>query len=109
MTTTSYNDMIYEVNESTATSKMARIAPSRPSEPAGPRRLGISEETKAKWKANREILEAKGIKVNGIITDIVRDFWLMAKESGYDDIRDDLCGLHLARCLNRMEAKRNGS
>jgi len=58
-----------------------------------------------KYIKNRNMLEAKGIHVNGIIKDIVRDFWLMAKDSGYDDIKDNLNGLHIARCLNRMVKK----
>ena len=54
---------------------------------------------------NREVLESKDIKVNGIIKDIVKDFWLMAKQSGYSDIQDDYCGLHISRCLNNMVKK----
>lgn len=55
--------------------------------------------------ANRKILDEAGLYKNGVITDVVRDFWLMAKESGYDDIKDDYVGLHIARCLNRMARK----
>lgn len=54
---------------------------------------------------NRKILDEAGLHKNGVITDVVRDFWLMAKESGYDDIKDDYVGLHIARCLNRMARK----
>jgi len=65
----------------------------------------LSNEYKERTANNRRILDEKGIKVNGIITDIVRDFWLMAKESGYNDIKDDYVGLHISRCLNRMATK----
>ena len=54
---------------------------------------------------NRKILDEAGLFKNGVITDIVRDFWLMAKARGYDDITDDYVGLHIARCLNVMARK----
>lgn len=60
------------------------------------------DETRDTLSNNRTILENEGIHVNGIISDMVRDFWLTAKESGYDDITDDYLGLHISRCLNRM-------
>lgn len=62
----------------------------------------LTKEEKQKIDNNKIILDNNNITVNGIKTDIVRDFWLMAKESGYDDITDGHVGLHIARCLNRM-------
>lgn len=63
--------------------------------------------TRQTWEDNNNLLKSKGIRKNGIKSDIVRDFWLMAEQSGYDDITDHLVGLHIARCLNRM-AKTHG-